>query len=234
MDPNASSLRVTSRTDAGVHAEEQYIAFDTDSNIGLRGWLLGLTGHLPPEIAVLRASRVAPAYQPSKRAIRKVYRYLILQGTVRDPFLADRAWRVFETLDHELMRKEAETLIGEHDFRAFRGAADFREHTVRHITRVDIQTLQDKPRVLAIDVEGNRFMYRMVRIIVGTLVDIGRGKLLPGAVRRGLDTGDRLKLGMTAPAEGLYLRHIELAEVPNQNWPDHFTGELARPPTLGP
>jgi len=226
MDADASRLRICSRTDAGVHAQCQYAAFSTDSRIGLRGWLLGLTGHLPPDVAVTEVARVAPDFLPSKAARFKVYRYQVLLGTLRDPFLHQRAWRVFERLNHSAMRDEARALIGEHDFAAFRSAKDHREETVRRIDSVRVELAAQNPRLLEIEVRGNRFLHNMVRIIAGTLVDVGRGKRAPGAVRRAFATRDRLELGMTAPAEGLCLQHIELDVDVLEKWPDHSASQI--------
>jgi tRNA pseudouridine38-40 synthase len=184
MDPEATRLRVCSRTDAGVHAEEQYVAFDTDRDISCRGWVLGITGSLPPQIAVLSAARIEPGFEPCKRSVSKTYRYSILQGTIRDPFLEGRSWRVFERLNHRLMREEAALLIGTHDFRAFRGRNDFRTNTVRTIFRVNVALRAGSDRVLDIELEGTAFMYHMVRIIAGSVVDVGRGKL-PGGCSHG-------------------------------------------------
>jgi tRNA pseudouridine38-40 synthase len=224
MDPSASSLRVCSRTDAGVHARGQFVAFDANQGISSRGWLLGLSGLLPKQIAVLSVGNVRPGFQPSNKAIRKTYTYSVLQGTLRDPFLEGRVWRVSERLNHTLMRQEAATLLGTHDFRAFRGSADFRTNTSRTIERLELTPRPAQPRVLVISVTGNAFLYHMVRIIAGTLVDVGRGRLEPGAGRRALASGDRLQLGMTAPSAGLCLEHVELSESASNEWPYHLDG----------
>jgi tRNA pseudouridine38-40 synthase len=224
MDPRASRVRVCSRTDAGVHARGQYVAFDTYLNIRMRGWLLGLSGLLAHDIAVLSAARIHPGFEPCKNSISKTYRYTVLQGTLRDPFLEGRCYRVYDPLHHGRMRKEAESLLGTHDFRAFRGTADFRVHTVRTLTRVDIDTSPGEPRVLRITVQGNAFMYHMVRIISGALIDVGRGKLEPGAIARAIASGNRLDLGITAPAAGLCLEEIVLNTHGWDEWPYHLDG----------
>ncbi len=227
LAPDASSLRVCSRTDAGVHARGQYVVFDTDQFIGNRGWVLGLSGLLPPDIAVLSAACVPPAFLPSNHAISKTYSYWVLQGTIRDPFLESRSWRMFDPLSHARMRREAQDLLGTHDFRAFRGSADFRTNTIRTISKVELIAHPAPSRVLQISVTGNAFMYHMVRIIAGTLVDVGRGRCAPGAFRRAIASGNRLDLGMTAPAEGLYLDLIELDDHGTRLWPHHEDGEPA-------
>ncbi len=227
MDPEASSLRVCSRTDAGVHARAQYVCFDTNRRINMRGWLLGLSGELPPDIAVISAARIRAGFAPSKHAVSKTYRYCVLQGTIRDPFWEGRSWRVFERLNHELMRQEAAHLIGTHDFRAFRGRSDFRTNTVRTITGVAVSQATHHERLLEITVTGNAFLYHMVRIIAGTLVDVGRGRLEPGAVKRAIAQPERTTLGMTAPAAGLFLDEIALAERGHDEWPYHLDGAPA-------
>lgn len=224
IDPGASSVRVCSRTDAGVHAREQYVAFDTDQRISNRGWLLGISGNLPADIAILSAADVRPAFRPSNHARSKTYSYLVLQGTIRDPFLEQRSWRVFDRLNHSRMRAEAQSLVGTHDFRAFRGRNDFRTNTVRTIFSVELECLADQPRVLRLRVNGTAFLYHMMRIITGTLVDVGRGRCSPGAIARALDSGDRCDLGVTAPAAGLYLDEIELEEYGTNEWPYHLDG----------
>lgn len=227
LAPDASSLRVCSRTDAGVHARGQYVVFDTDQFIANRGWVLGLSGLLPPDVAVLTAACVPPAFLPSNHAISKTYSYWVLQGAIRDPFLDSRAWRMHDPLSHARMRREAQDLIGTHDFRAFRGSADFRTNTIRTISKVEIVAHPAPSRVLQISVTGTAFMYHMVRIIAGTLVDVGRGRCAPGAFRRAIASGNRLDLGMTAPAEGLYLDVIQLDDHGTREWPHHAEDERA-------
>jgi tRNA pseudouridine38-40 synthase len=224
MAPDATSLRVCSRTDAGVHARCQYVVFETNSAIGMRGWVLGLGSNLPPDIAVLSAARVRPGTDISKRAKQKTYCYRVLQGTIRDPFQEGRSWRVFDRLNHIRMGAAAQTLLGTHDFRAFRGSADFRTNTIRTIHQADVTVDPTQARMLEVRITGNAFLFNMVRIIAGTLVDIGRGKLELGSIAEGIASGNRLALGMTAPAAGLFLEHIELIEPVSEEWPYHLDG----------
>jgi tRNA pseudouridine38-40 synthase len=228
MDPNARGLRIASRTDSGVHARGQIVAFDTETSIPPRGWLLGLSGMLPPEVAIVKAARAEAGFNPSKRAIRKLYRYLILQGSVRDPFYTARAWRIFDPLSHDLMQQEANSLLGEHDFKAFRGASDPRVNTMRTLQRAQLTSDEREPRLLAIEIAGNRFLFHMVRIIVGTLIDVGRGRLEPGAISRALSSGNREDLGVTAPAEGLYLERVDLPDELDQHWPHQLENTVDR------
>lgn len=221
IDPAASKLRVASRTDQGVHARGQVACFDTSVEIESRGWLLGLNAHLPPEVAIQRVARVAAGFNPTRQARRKTYHYWILRGSVRDPFLSGRAWRVHDRLDLSLMQDEAAALLGTHDFAAFRGAGDRRVNTVRTIDAASLRELASAPRCLEFEICGDRFMYHMVRIIVGTLVDVGRGRRQPGAIQRAIRSRDREDLGMTAPPDGLYLDRIELPDGGSQEWPNH-------------
>jgi tRNA pseudouridine38-40 synthase len=220
IDPKASNVRGASRTDAGVHARGQVVAFDSTLDIPARGWVLGLGAHLPSEIAVVRAASVAPGYDPRRHALRKTYRYLVLCSQVRDPFLTHRAWRVGDRLNQHALTAELEALLGRHDFAAFRSAADDRTETVRTILRAELQTLPNDARCVEIVIEGDRFMHRMIRIIAGTVIDVARSRLASGAVRRALASGSRGDLGITAPACGLCLDHIVLDDHGEQPWPE--------------
>lgn len=220
VDPRASAARGVSRTDRGVHARQQKAAFDTTRDIAPRGWALALGPHLPDEISVVGASRVPVGYDPRRHAVSKGYRYVLFRSETRDPFLAHRAWRIEYRLNQPLMQAEAATLLGEHDFAAFRSAADTRAETIRRITRAELRPALGDPRCVELLIEGNRFMHNMVRIIAGTLVDVGRGRLPPGTVTRALESRRRDDLGMTAPPDGLYLDAIELDAEGEDAWPD--------------
>jgi tRNA pseudouridine38-40 synthase len=208
IDPKATQTRGLSRTDAGVHAREQLAAFDTDKDIGLRGWVLALSQHLPDEIAIVRATRVPPGFDARRQVTRKVYRYTVLHSLVRDPFLEGRAWRVMERFNHSDLNAIAQSLVGKHDFAAFRGAADTRTETVRQIFRIEVQKAHNDERITLIEVEGDKFLYNMVRIIVGTLIDIGRERRPKDALTRALASHARTDLGITAPADGLCLERV--------------------------
>ena len=219
MAPDVGELRGTSRTDAGVHAEGQAVAFDTSREIPAQGWVLGLNQHLPDDVAVRAARSVSAGYSPRFCARTKRYRYRVLVDAVRDPGWHTRAWRVSE-IDLSSMVVEAEAARGTHDFAAFRGSADARATTVRTLTRVDVEREADR-RVLGIVVEGNAFLYNMVRILVGTMVDVARGRLRAGAMARAIETRSRADAGATAPAHGLVLEHVDLVlpEAAGPSWP---------------
>ncbi|RYZ08484.1 MAG: tRNA pseudouridine(38-40) synthase TruA [Myxococcales bacterium] len=219
VDPKASTTRGVSRTDAGVHARGQLVAFDSTKDIDPRGWVLALNRELPREIAVVRAARTPVRFEPRRCVVSKTYVYRILESRTRDPLVDRFAWRIPYRLNQLHMREAAASIQGEHDFRAFRGSADAREETVRHIFRISLAPAAEDSRITELTVTGNKFLYNMIRIIAGTLVDIGRGFLPKEAVVRALASGLRKDLGITAPPEGLVLRTIELAEPARDEWP---------------
>jgi tRNA pseudouridine38-40 synthase len=222
MDPSVDEVRGASRTDAGVHAHGQLAAFTPSHEIKPKGWALGLSAHLPREIAIRQAARVAHDTDPrGSTVVRKRYRYLVLRDELRDPFWEGRALRFSHPLDVAVIRAEAALLVGTHDFAAFRSSSDERTHTVRTIEEVRVEHLASDARVLAIDVVGNAFMHNMVRIIVGSLLDVARGRRPRGTIERGLQGGSRADLGMTAPAHGLYLVSIEHSLALEDAWPYH-------------
>jgi len=215
IDPGIREVRGASRTDAGVHALGQRVAFDPCREIPPRGWALGTARHLPREISVRRASIVPRRFTPRFENRGKIYRYLLLRDLVRDPFLEGRAWRVAELRGEGAIERaaaEAKLAVGTHDFAAFRSSADPRENTTRTLRRVDVEVDRDDPRLVRIEVEGDAFMHNMVRILVGTFVDVARERLEPFAVSRALASKRRDDAGITAPPDGLYLVSVALSD----------------------
>jgi len=198
-------MRAAGRTDAGVHADGQVVTFDLEVNIPPHGLLRGLNSVLPEDVALVDVA-LAPADFDARFSARgKVYRYTVWAHFVRSPLRAQRAWHVRQPLDLEAIRAAAAALVGEHDFRAFRASDCERRTTRRIVRRIDVDR---QGAVLTIDVEATAFLKNMVRILVGTLIDVGRGRLEPAAVARMLQTGDRAAGGMTAPAQGLTLLRV--------------------------
>jgi tRNA pseudouridine38-40 synthase len=226
VDPTIREIRGASRTDAGVHARDQRVAFDSAAPLPTRGWVLATSRHLPAEIAVRRAAIVPEGFSPRFQSFGKRYRYLLVRDVIRDPFLYRRAWRVEGLTDAGLERARAEAAlaIGTHDFAAFRTSADERTNTVRTLHDVALSLDPSDARLVRIDVDGSAFLHNMVRILVGTLVDVARGHLAPGAIARALGSRNRRDAGITAPPDGLYLEHVRLRDDGEDPWP-------APPPT---
>lgn len=225
LDPSADALRVASRTDAGVHARDNRVAFDVQHDIPPRGWVLGLNRHLPSSVAVLGAAIAPDGYNPRFAARHKRYRYLLRAARLDDPFWVKRAWRVVELESPgavERLAAELQPAIGKHDFKAFSSSRDRREHTVRSLTAVEAKRVPDHDgacRLVAVDVSGDGFLHNMVRILVGNAVDVARGRLEPGSTARALVSRDRRDLGVTAPPDGLYLEELRLEDDPGLDWP---------------
>ncbi len=201
-----------SRTDAGVHARGQVASFHTERAVPLHGIRRGLNSMLPDQIAVAEAIDAPDDFHPRFSATGKHYRYLLLTRDARDPRWRDRAWHHPAALDRDAMQAAAAALIGEHDFAAFRAAGCTANRTVRRIDRIDLVELAgDLPgpsSVLAVDVRGNAFLRNMVRILVGTLVEVGRGRRPAAQVAEILGSKDRTRAGITAPAHGLELVEV--------------------------
>jgi len=219
LDPDATEPRGASRTDSGVHAEGQLAAFDSAREMDPRNWARALNAKLPDDVAVRRVQLVPPELNPRFCAKRKRYRYRIFRDWLRDPHVR-RAWSV----DHGLlfsvgaMKREAASMVGTHDFAAFRTSSDERKTTERTLFRVDVT---EEGSIISIVVEGNAFLHNMVRIIAGTLYGVGVGAVSAGAAERAFASRARSDLGQTAPAEGLTLEHveIELPEGAGEPWP---------------
>jgi tRNA pseudouridine38-40 synthase len=222
-------VRAASRTDAGVHALGQVVCFDSQRALRPRNWVMALNQTLPPDLAVRSARLCPPGSQPRWQAREKTYRYLLHLGFARNPLYRDRAWhlgklvkRVFpdpdrtdnslHRLDVAAMREAARALVGKHDFNAFRASDDSHRTTVRTIHEVRIaDDYQGSPELLAIEVRGTAFLKNMVRIMAGTLVEVGRGRLTAEQVAELLQAGARRgQAGETAPAHGLTLVSVAL------------------------
>jgi len=205
MTGETVAIRGAGRTDAGVHAAGQVASFALAAEIPEAGLLRGLNSFLPHDIAILDVREVPSDFDARFSARGKVYRYRIWNHLVRSPLHARAAWHCRSVLDLAAMRQAAAQLCGEHDFRAFRAADCERRTTVRIIRRLDIDR---QGALVTIDVEATAFLKNMVRILVGTLVDLGRGKLTADAIDHMLRTGDRAAGGITAPPQGLTLLRV--------------------------
>lgn len=197
------------RTDAGVHAWGQVASFHTHSKLPADVFRKALNANLPEDIVVRDACDVASSFRPINDALSKRYRYVLQPGRINDPFALKHAWFVKRILDVESMQKAAEALIGEHDFAAFQATGSPRQSTVRTMLDAAV-TLHDaqERRKIFIEVEATGFLYNMVRIIAGTLVEVGQGKRPAESMAAIIASCDRLQAGMTAPAHGLYLLQV--------------------------
>jgi len=198
-----------SRTDAGVHALGQVANFETRSPPSCEKLLVALNGLLPEDISILKVQEVSSGFHANKKAKRKTYEYLIWNSRVRSALLKDRAWHLWMPLHLKDMRLAAKYLIGKHDFSAFRGSNSRTRTSVRIIEKITIyrkKTSQNS--LIQIQITGNGFLKYMVRNIVGTLAQAGKKKLTPEDVKRILQSKDRRKAAMAAPACGLYLKGI--------------------------
>ncbi len=195
----------SSRTDAGVHALMQMVHFDTDSTIPPEKYPFVLNNILPPDIRVQAGREVPAGFHARFLSSGKTYTYRILNRRHAGALQRNLCWHVPVPLDIHSMKKAVSDLVGTHDFRAFEASGGTAKSTVRTLDRAD---LHEEDGNITIIVSGNAFLYNMVRIIAGTLVEIGLGKLQPDAFRRAFESGSRLDLGMTAPPSGLELTEV--------------------------
>lgn len=195
-----------SRTDAGVSALGQVANFSLDSPIPTGNLVKAINHRLPKDIVVAEAVEVGSEFDASGSAKSKLYRYTIFTGKKRNVLKTRNCWHRPGVLDVAAMAEAAKLLVGKKDFKSFASAADKRENSVRTILRCDVTTEDDW---VYVDVEGDRFLYNMVRNIVGTLVEIGRGRWKPEKINQILEAKDRTEAGPIAPPEGLCLMGIK-------------------------
>ena len=195
-----------SRTDAGVHALGNVAVFDTDSTIPPERFMQALNTHLPEDVKVVESEETEGSFHPRKVNVQKTYEYKIYRSDIPNPLKRRDFWEVPYPLDIEKMREGAGFLIGTHDFATFCSVHTTAETTVRTIYDIEIK---EKDCELFIIVKGNGFLYNMIRIIAGTLVEVGRGAHPAIWVKEILDGCDRTLGGPTAPPQGLTLCRIE-------------------------
>ena len=195
------------RTDRHVHASGQVAHFKTKSKMSADEFVKALNANLSYDVAVLHAEEVGSDFHAQYTAKSKTYRYSILNRSIRSTQQRRVIWFYPHKLNLSLMRREAEVLVGKHDFKSFQAKdpSKKREDTVRTVKRLDIKKKDD---VIHIDIEANGFLYKMVRNIVGTLVEIGSGQLPEGSIKSILTKKDRGAAGATAPANGLCLVEV--------------------------
>lgn len=194
-----------SRTDSGVHAMGNVAVFDTASRIPADRFAMALNRNLPEDIVVTCSEEVAGDFHPRYRDCSKTYEYRILNARVPDPTRRKTTYFVSYDLDLEAMREASAYFLGEHDFASFCNVRTNVSSTVRTVSDLTIRREGDEIRIR---ITGNGFLYNMVRIIVGTLVRVGRGYYRPEQVLEILEAKKRTEAGVTAPPQGLFLMEI--------------------------
>ena len=197
------------RTDAGVHARGQVAAFDFKHPIPVERLKLALNANLPADIRIYQVWEAEAEFHPRFNAKRKTYAYRFINGEIMPPELRKYYTLVKEPLNIEKMQEALKMLEGEHDFLAFRSSGGMNLSTVRTIYSA---VLKEEGEGYRIEVTGNGFLYNMVRIIAGTLFEIGKGKLDLECITKALNTGRRELLGPTAPGMGLMLMKVDYTE----------------------
>lgn len=195
-------LMASGRTDAGVHALGQVANFHTGSDMPLKEMQTYINTYLPDDIAVVGISEAGPRFHSRLNAIGKRYCYQVINSAVPDVFRRRYALEVPEQLNEDAMRCAAEYLCGEHDFKSFTSTKKGKKSTVRRIDRIDISRQGD---VLTFTFEGNGFLHHMVRILTGTLLEVGKGMRTPESMTEIINKKSREAAGYLVPAKGLTL-----------------------------
>ena len=204
--PSRPIVHSSSRTDTGVHALGMVAHFkvpNAEFRMPVRKLTLAINAWLPGDIRILSASRAPKKFHARFDAVGKQYRYFVWNHTAMNPLLRHSAWQITRPLNLQAMRIAAKLFVGRHDFKSFAANRSYEmESTIRKLTRCDIK--KNGPQLTFI-VEGDGFLYKMCRGIVGTLVQVGLGKFVPTEIKRMLARQDRRVAGVNAPAHGLVL-----------------------------
>jgi tRNA pseudouridine38-40 synthase len=199
-------LRGSGRTDAGVHAWAQQATVYTDCDLPLAKFVKGVTGIVKRHVAVVAATEVPLDFDARRNAVGKVYVYRLLLRNPRSPLLDGRAWHLRQTLDVDVLKAELATLAGTADWSAYRSADCGSPDPVKTIYSATVR--QEGRDVLALEFRGSGFLKQMVRILVGTAVEVAIGRWPPGSMVAIRDGQNRAKAGPTAPPHGLYLEEV--------------------------
>jgi tRNA pseudouridine38-40 synthase len=219
--PSQPRVHSSSRTDTGVHAVGMVVHFEVpnaECQMSSRKLALAINAWLPEDVRVLQAARAAGVFHARFSATGKQYRYYIWNHAAMNPLLRHSAWHVPRRLDLAAMRRAAPRFVGKHDFQSFAANPGYaKQSNVRDLWRCD---LRKSGALLTFIIEGDGFLYKMCRGIVGTLVQVGLGKYSAEAMDELLAKKDRRLAGMTAPAHGLVLWKVFYRTKPNANRPD--------------
>ncbi len=194
------------RTDGGVHAKDQVASFKAPVEMSEEEIKSYLYNYLPEDIVVYGVKKVHDRFHARYNAVSKTYEYRISNGMVHDPFQRKYVYHIPGALNIEKMQKAAKYFEGKHDFSAFTTVRSKKKSKVRTINSLEIQR---QGQEISIRISGDGFLHNMVRILVGTLIEIGAGNMAPEAVEGIVNSKDRLKAGPTAPAHGLQLLYVE-------------------------
>lgn len=197
-----------SRTDAGVHALDYVLNFKTDTGIPANKLPYALNYKLGKDITAVEAWEAEADFNARFSSKGKRYIYKIWNGKMRNPFYAGYSWYFPYALDTKRMRAAAEQIVGTHDFSAFMAAGGSQKTTVRTVRHCTVTTDSEQSGLITVTVEADAFLYNMVRIITGTAVEAGLGKIDPDDMPAIIKSGDRRRSGMTAPPEGLFLKKV--------------------------
>ncbi|ORU93030.1 MAG: tRNA pseudouridine(38,39,40) synthase TruA [Cycloclasticus sp. symbiont of Bathymodiolus heckerae] len=193
------------RTDAGVHAYEQVVHFESDKQREMHQWVLGANTNLPADIRVIWIQPVCDDFHARFSAAARYYRYEILNRWVKSALHRNHVTTIFQPLDEALMQQGADYLIGKHDFTSFRAQGCQAKSPIKQIHSISIQRSNDK---ITIDIIASAFLHHMVRNIVGTLLPVGRSEVKPEWVNAVLLAKDRKQAGVTALPNGLYFKGV--------------------------
>ncbi|HEY5999057.1 MAG TPA: tRNA pseudouridine(38-40) synthase TruA [bacterium] len=202
---HATKVKGSGRTDAGVHALGQVANFHTASRMPPEAYVPALNSMLPPEVAVLAADEVEPAFDAQFSAVEKTYRYRVLNTRAKQPFEHNRSWQVPVDINVESIRSASSYLVGKKDFSSFRAAGCAASSPVRVMKNISISS---DGGIITFELTADGFLRHMVRNIVGTLVEVGRGKFSTDEFSAILEARDRTRAGRSAPPQGLYLVRV--------------------------
>ena len=195
------------RTDSGVHALAQVAHFKTQSQMDIHTMQRALNSLLPPDIVIQKIEEVEESFHARRYSKSKVYEYRILNRNLRSAFHRGYVWHIPQKLNLTEMKKASKHLIGEHDFSSFRSVGTPTRTAVRRVIRAEWK--RGREGFIRFEIEANGFLKQMVRAIIGTLVEVGKGRINAVEFQRILESKDRRKAGPTAPAQGLFLKEVK-------------------------
>uniref|UniRef100_UPI004056B593 tRNA pseudouridine(38-40) synthase TruA n=1 Tax=Acetatifactor sp. TaxID=1872090 RepID=UPI004056B593 len=198
-------VQASGRTDAGVHAAGQVANFHTNSTMSVKEMCSYINTYLPEDVAVISVTEAAPRFHSRLNAIGKCYCYRVINSEIPNVFWRRYALECPQKLNVEAMEKAAEYILGEHDFKSFTSAKKGKKSTIRRIDRIAIEKQED---MLTFTFEGNGFLHHMVRILMGTLLEVGMGKRTPESMTDILKAKNREMAGYLVPAKGLTLMKV--------------------------